>query len=198
MLRSLNKLLGTTIVATDGEIGSVTNFLFEDVSWRIAYLVTETGAWFNRHQVLLAPNVIGRPDWNARVFPVFLTKDQVKNSPPVDADKPVSRQQETLLNQYYGWPSYWDLPTEPLEIAERGDPHLRGCREMAGYRVLGGGEELGAVEDFIVDDQTWRIRYLLAESGAEHGGHVLLLPTDHAGDISWTYRRLEWNRPVSL
>ncbi len=194
MLRSLNKILGSTIVATDGEIGSVHNFLFEDLSWRIAYLVAETGVWFSRHKVLLSPMALGQPDWTRKILPVLLTKEQVKSSPDIDTDQPVSRQQEMALEQYYGWPSYWEIPTEPRESLMTGDPHLRSCLELAGYHVTASGEELGEVEDFIVDDRTWTIRYLVSRAGAESGGHILLLPTEGAREISWTYRHVELNR----
>lgn len=143
MLRSLNKILGSLIVATDGEIGTVYNVWFEDVSWRVVYLVVKTGGWFNRHMVLLSPMVLGKPDWNRKVLAVSLAREQVKSSPDVDTDQPVSRQAELALNQYYGWPSYWDVPAEPKENLMKGDPHLRSCRELMDYHVTAKGEELG-------------------------------------------------------
>jgi hypothetical protein len=197
MLRSLNKILGSSIMATDGEIGSVHNFLFEDVSWKIAYLVAETGAWFNRHRVLLSPSVLGHPDWTRKVLPVSLTREQVKSSPDIDTDQPVSRQQEIALSGYYGWPSYWDVPAEPKESLISGDPHLRSCRELMGYRVTAGSEDLGEVEDLIVDDRSWAIRYVMTRAGIESGGQILLLPAEDAREISWTYRRVDWNSAIA-
>lgn len=198
MLRSLNNILGSTIIATDGEIGSVHDALLEDISWRVAYLVVETGSWFKRHKVLLSPSVLKQPEWGRKVLPVSLAIEQVKSSPDIDTDQPVSRQQEMALNLYYGWPSYWEIPVEPQEATLTGDPHLRSCRELVGYGVTGAGDRLGQVEDFILDDKSWSIRYIVTRAGVESGGHMLLLPTENAREISWTYRRIEFNRPAAI
>ena len=197
MLRSLNKVLGSAIVATDGEIGKVYNFLFEDLSWKIAYIVVEAGGWFNSHKVLLSPSVLLQPDWNRKLLPVSVTKEQVRNSPDIDTDQPVSRQQQVSLARYYGWSSYLEVPAEAREDLLTGDPHLRSCRELMGYSVQGGGEMLGEVDDFIVDDKKWEIRYLLTRAGIEGGSHILLLPVDGVREISWTYRRVELNRTAA-
>lgn len=196
MLRSLNTILGSSIVATDGEIGSAYNFLFEDVSWKVGYLVAETGSWFSRRKVLLSPSALQPPNWTHKILPVSLTVEQVKSSPDLDTDQPVSRQQEVALNRYYGWPSYWEIPAEPRDSLLTGDPHLRSCRELVGYRVTAGGENLGNVEDFILDDGSWIIRFLMTRAGVEAGGHILMLPTDGAREISWTYRRIELNKSI--
>ncbi len=193
MLRSLNAILESSIHATDGDIGSVYNFLFEDVSWRIAYLVAETAEWFSRHRVLLSPSALGQPDWSQKIIPVALTREQIKSSPDVDTDQPVSRQQEIALSNYYGWTSYWEIPSAAIEDSLTGDPHLRSVCELAGYAVTARGASIGHIQDFIVDDRTWTIRYIVAHAGVDSGGHVLLLPTGGSSNISWTCRRLELN-----
>ena len=197
MLRSLIKILGSSIVATDGEIGSVYNFWFDDVSWKVAYIVAEAGGSFSKHKVLLSPSVLKQPDWNRKVLPVSLTIEQVKGSPEIDTDQPVSRQHETALKQYYGWPSYWEIPTESIESLLTGDSHLRSCRELVGYSVTVGGEGLGEVEDFMLDDRSWVIGYIMARAAVESGGHILMIPTEHAREISWAYRRVELNTSVN-
>jgi hypothetical protein len=107
MLRSMKDLEGYTIRATDGDIGQVKDFYFDDVSWVVRYLVVETGSWLSSRKVLVSPIAIGSSDWTGRVLPASITKEQVKNSPDIDTDKPVSRQHEMQYLQYYGYPSYW-------------------------------------------------------------------------------------------
>jgi uncharacterized protein YrrD len=107
MLHSTNELEGYAVGATDGAIGHVNDFYFDDAAWVVRYLVVETGEWLMKRNVLISPVAIGRPDWAGRVLPVSITKEQVKNSPDIDTAKPVSRQQESAYLGYYGYPNYW-------------------------------------------------------------------------------------------
>lgn len=55
MLRSMNDLENYTIRATDGTIGHVTDFYFDDERWVIRYLVVDTGSWLASRKVLISP-----------------------------------------------------------------------------------------------------------------------------------------------
>jgi len=107
MLRSMSDLEGYAIRATDGPIGEVTDFYFDDTAWVIRYLVVDTGRWLSSRKVLISPISIEKSNRAERTFPVSITREQVKNSPSVDTDKPVSRQHEMQHLTYYGYPFYW-------------------------------------------------------------------------------------------
>ncbi len=107
MLRSMNDLEDYAIRATDGTIGHVKDFYFDDQAWVIRYLVVDTGTWLSSRKVLISPIAIGHPDWTEKVLPIPITKEQVKNSPDIDTEKPVSRQHEIDYFGYYGYPFYW-------------------------------------------------------------------------------------------
>jgi hypothetical protein len=107
MLRSAKDLENCAIRATDGLIGHVKDLYFDDQAWGIRYLVVETGAWLSSRKVLISPIAIGQPDWTGKILPVSITKEQVKNSPDIDTDKPVSRQHERQYLDYYQYPFYW-------------------------------------------------------------------------------------------
>lgn len=107
MLRSIKDLEHYTLSATDGDVGHVKDFYFDDDSWVVRYLVVATGSWLSGRQVLISPISIGEPNWLARTLPVSITKEQVRNSPDVDTHEPVSRQHESLYLQYYGYGDYW-------------------------------------------------------------------------------------------
>ena len=108
MLRSLKDLKNYQIGATDGNIGHVKDFYFDDQRWVIRYIVVETGSWLSSRQVLVSPISIQRPDWLERTLPAAITQEQVKHSPSIDVDKPVSRQHEMEYLGYYGYPYYWE------------------------------------------------------------------------------------------
>ena len=162
MKRSLKSLEGYTLKETNGEIGKVDEFYFDDLSWTIRYLVIKTGNWFSGKKVLISPKALSTPDWENEELPVNLTKSQIEKSPDIDTDKPVSRQHEEELNSYYTWDPYWgadahgagifqampsDLyeseiaqpefvqPAEPENQADNKNPHLRSTREVKGYTI---------------------------------------------------------------
>jgi sporulation protein YlmC with PRC-barrel domain len=123
MLRSLNEIRGYSVLDLDGEVvGQTHDFYFDDVSWVVRYLVVDTGVWLPGRKVLVSSVAISRPDWGGGVsLPVQLTREQVKNSPDIDTDKPISRQQETELHEFYDWPPYWSDVT-PFDARAAGMP----------------------------------------------------------------------------
>jgi PRC-barrel domain len=108
MLWHASAINGYAIEASDGDIGSVSDFLFDDASWHIRWLVVDTGNWLSGSKVLLPPSVLGRLFAKDKVFAIKLTQQQIKDSPEIDTERPVSRQMETHVYDYYGWSPYWD------------------------------------------------------------------------------------------
>jgi hypothetical protein len=107
MLHTLKDLEGFTVHASDGDIGEITDSFFDDQQWAIRYLVVETGSWLESKKVLLSPISIKHVDREAKTLMVSISREQVKNSPDVDTQKPVSRQYEVDYLGYYGYPYYW-------------------------------------------------------------------------------------------
>jgi hypothetical protein len=101
------QLRGYAVEATDGGIGSVINTLFDDERWVVRYLVVDTGTWLPGRKVLVSPLNVRELDWGRSAVWLSLTRDQVKNSPDIDSDRPVSRQREIDFYRYYGYPRYW-------------------------------------------------------------------------------------------
>jgi uncharacterized protein YrrD len=213
MLRSIRQLHGATIAASDGHIGSVRDLYFDDRWWTVRYLVVDTGKWLPGRMVLLSPAVVGRLDWSQQAVEVSLTREQVKAGPDVDEHRPVSRQQELTHLRYYGVPPYWlgpDLwgaapyPTRlssaeqaeldrTIEHAQQvavaqGDDHLRSMKEVTGYRIDATDGELGEIDDFLVDEETWAIRYLVIKTSRWWFGKQVLVPPSWAKSVSWDTR----------
>ena len=107
MLRTASALHDLTIQATDGEIGHVDDLLFDDEHWTIRYLVVNTGGWLLGRRVLISPIAVTDTGWQAQMISVSLTRRQVEQSPDVDTELPVSRQQELEYFNYYGYQPYW-------------------------------------------------------------------------------------------
>src|SRR5450432_2722333 len=172
MQRSINSLTGYKTGATDGEIGEVKEFYFDDETWAIRYLIIETGSWLTGRKVLLSPQALLVPDVKNKIFPVNLSKEQIRNSPDIDTDKPVSRRLEIDLYQHYSWQRYGgggfyaggsagllNLPpmgdeTDIQEYPDTAsmpdwDPHLRSTKRITGYHIHATDGDIGHVNDFI-------------------------------------------------
>jgi hypothetical protein len=205
---------GFTIRATDGEIGSVDDFLFDDEQWTIRYLVANTGSWLTGRLVLISPIAFRSIDWDAEAFDVALTRRQVEDGPSILEDQPVSRQKEEEYFRYYGYPYYWGgpglwgmgaypgtiftpAPPLPERAAERqagaqpqGDQHLRSAREVKGYAIQARDGEIGHVEDFIADDETWAIRYIVVDTRNWWPGKKVLVAPQWISEVSWAESRV--------
>ncbi len=171
MLRSLKDLESYTIAATDGDIGTVVDFLVDDDRWTVRYLVASTGHFFLGRRVLISPICFRQADWPTKSFHVQLTMDKVKHAPGIDGDPSVSRQYETKLSEYYAYAVYW---TD--HAVATGDRHLRSTDEVRGYRVQGSDEQLGHVEDFLIDDHAWEVKYFVVDTSWLSGERVLVAP----------------------
>jgi hypothetical protein len=210
MLQSAKDLKSFSIRATDGVMGSAESLLFDDQAWGIRYLVVDTGKWLTGRRVLIVPSLIEGIDRATQLVSVRLTRDRVRDSPDVDSDQPVSRQQEIALHSYYGLPSYWAgpglwAPTMPGGLAARpytptvadqrgeaapdpdesGDPHLRSTKAVTGYHVQASDGEIGHVEDFLFDDREWTIRYCVIDTSNWIGGRRVLIAPSWVRAISW-------------
>ena len=203
---------GYTIEARDARLGTVSDFLFEDASWMIRWLVVDTGHWLSGRKVLLPPSALGHPDPPSHRFPVKLTAQQVNNSPEIDTDRPVSRQMESHIFDYYDWDPYWRgamaapfaaplyLPrSKPLEHVRagpqstEGDPHLRSTAAVTGYHIHATDAQIGHVEDFLVNDAGWSIRYLVVDTSNWWPGEQILISPRAVREIDWADRSIHLN-----
>lgn len=214
MVHSTTHLKGRTLRARDGVIGRVTDLYFDDETWVVRYLVVDTEEKLKPHDVLISPGAAGTADWQLPEIPVDLTSEEVRNSPDIDADKPPTRENEILLRDYYGWSAYtgslWGepilpmpllVPMAPSEGASRPsdgqvplnrtkDGHLRSVNDSLGYHVRARDGEVGHVEEFLVDDETWRIRYLVIDTRNWLPGRKVLVAPEWIHDVDWVSQKV--------
>jgi hypothetical protein len=190
ILRSVKELYGYDIRATDGHIGKVDDFCFHDGSWAIQYAVVDTGGWLSERKVLISFALLEQPDWSAKAFPVSLTKEQVKDSPPLDIDKPISKIYESELREHYGWPVPSPVKIRIAAMEAREDSNLRSTKEVVGYHIQSTDGEVGHVEDFLVDDDEWLLRYMIVDTRNILPGKNALVSVDWIEKVSWAESKL--------
>ncbi len=200
MLHKTKTLKGYKLDSLDGELGKVKEFYFDDHHWTIRYLVADTGNWLTGRQVLISPYALVAAIKEDENLAINLTKKQIEDSPSLESDKPVSRQFEESYYGYYGWPMYWGGPfmwgsyttlqrSRELSDSRQGekawDPHLRSTQTVTGYHIQADDGELGHVEDFIIDDETWAIRYLVIDTKNWWPGKKVLVAPQWIERVSW-------------
>jgi hypothetical protein len=208
MLNKATILKGYKLDCIDGEFGKVEEFYFDDHHWTIRYLVANTGNWLKGRQVLISPHALVAAIKAEKHIAVDLTKKKIEDSPSLNSDKPVSRQFEESYHGYYGWPMYWNGTNmgasgpymsganatvvldqegskESDDRAEAWDFHLRSTDDVIGHHIQAEDGGIGHVEDFIIDDETWAIRYLVVDTKNWWTGKHVLISPQWIDRVSW-------------
>jgi len=206
MLSKAGTLKGFKLDSLDGEIGKVKEFYFDDRHWTIRYLVADTGNWLTGRQVLISPYALVAVNNGAQNIAINLTKKQIEDSPSLNTHKPVSHQFEQAYYGHFGWPTYWGGPArwgyKPYLVrdpekwrkstpdAKAWDRHLRSTYSVSGHHLQALDGEIGHVEDFVIDDETWAIRYLIVDTRNWWPGKKVLVSPQWIENVSWGERKV--------
>jgi uncharacterized protein YrrD len=214
MKRSLNELKKFSLKAKDGDKGKIKNFLFDEDTWVIRYLEVEIGSFFKEKRVLIPLHNVGTPVWDEKHFPVNLTVEEIKNSPGLEHDMPVSRQYETRLLQHYQVQPYWPEavagyagrasligPEYPFKTPQAGEKveettSLRSFSEVNGYYIKATDDQFGHIEDLIIDDTNWQILFVVIDTkNLTPWSKEVLLPIELLEQISFIDKEVTINLP---
>ena len=213
MLHSFSSIKNHHLAASNGEIGHVRDIYFDSHEWTVRYLVVRTGAWLLGKEVLIPARALGLINVEEASIHVNLTLEKIKDAPDSDTARPVSRQEDIVFHEYYGFPSgvepwvalhtptmtaFGTAPVEQSEpepanlvnrpvASERGDPHLRSVHDVTGHTICGSDKKIGRVGDFLVDDHDWSIRYFVVNTAVWFGKEVVV-PTAAIREVSWDER----------
>jgi hypothetical protein len=219
MLHSIRELCRFRVLATDGKVGRAEDFYLTDPGFAVRFVVVQTGRLFPGQRVLVPADYLGIPNGTARVMPIALTKRELDRCATSSTLEPVSRQQELLIEDSYGGAArrkgggplasvHGVVSHQALEIAfaakaepaaepaaapssEQEAPRLRSAQEVIGYQLEALDGPLGSVEDFLVDDQSWAVQYMVVDSKdwRSPNPRVLLAP-NWIQHVSWAESRV--------
>lgn len=215
MRHSLKKLKNFTLQARDGDKGKVKNFLFDDEIWVVRYVEADLGNFFTEKRVLIPRMHLGTPLWNDKHFPVNLSVQQIKDSPGLEYDLPVSRQYESQLLQYYQLQPYWPEAVAgyagresllgtgyPFSTPRRTgaeeevQTNLRSFSEVSGYYIKATDDQFGHIEDLIIDDESWQILFVVIDTkNLTPWSKEVVLPIELLEEISYPDKEVRINLP---
>ncbi len=201
MLIKIKTLQGFELNSQNGEIGKVEQFYFDDQHWAIRYLVADTGNWLRDRKVLISPYALVTVNKEDKNIILNLTKKQIEDSPLLENDRPVSQQFEEAYHGYYGWPIYWygssmwgaypsierdrEKWKKTVQSKKARDMNLRSSNAVSGYIIQASDGEIGHVDDFIIDDEAWAIRYLIIDTVNWWSGKKVLISPRWIEHVSW-------------
>lgn len=221
MLCNLETLTGYTLQATDGEIGRCKDFLFDDNSWAIRWMVADTHKWLPLgRKVLISPVSLGAHFSENKTIPVNLNRQTIEDSPHLDEHSPVSRTQERKLFEHFGYGYYWagagiwgayPYPSPLMEprveldnddgtaaADDSEDSHLRSFNEVKGYTVHAADGDIGHVDDIVIDRDDWKITFIIVDThNWLPGGRKVVIASDFLGDVSWSEQHVMVNLNVA-
>jgi hypothetical protein len=199
MLRSIKELTSYSLLLDEERAGRCRDFLFDDKEWVLRYAVVDLQP--SHKSVLLPPSRLGEADWEKQLFHLKLSRKQLDSSPGLDENAPVSRVKEREFATHFGWEPYYirlSFPRTPTpmgtkeesggaatSVEHEPDVHLRSVDEVIGYRIEALNGKIGHVDDFIVDDETWHLRYVAVDTRTLLPGKKVLIAPKWVKSIDW-------------
>jgi len=216
MLQAAKKFMSMKVRATDGECGHIRDIYFDDDQWTLRYFLLDTGKWLPGKMVLISPLAVVDIDFKNKILDVNLSRVQIENGPNPSEHMPISRQLAARHSAYYDYPFYWpgsgiwpelgyDLAyyanfknrvttdSENSQIKneiKNEDQHLRTVKEIKSYLLEATDGLFGHVEDFVIDDDTWELRYLVVDTINWWPSKSVILSTQWVRDIVWSESKI--------
>jgi hypothetical protein len=189
MLWNASAIEGYGVEGSDGPIGIVADFLFEDVAWTSRWLAVDTGPWLGGRRVLLPRIALDRPDRGQRLFPVHLTRRKISDSPHIASGMRVSQEVEAEFCAYYSCEPYW---SDGRYQTTNGATRLRSVAAIRGFHIHASDGEIGRVSDFLLDDVGWGVKFLALNMRWWPEQRILISPRS-ALAIDWDRRKFYLN-----
>ncbi len=202
MSSTARQLCGFDVRACDGDVGTVHDVYFEDEDWSVCFVVVSVGRWPFDRRVLVSPKELRVPDEEEEVLPVALSRAQLHECPEASTQRTVSSLRREEQSAYHPWVPVWPwrvpfgtCSMPPLALLhmddeagegeragtsqrtnrDTGGARLRSMSEIIGYHIQAKDGEIGHVEDFLLCDEDWFIKYVLVDTRNWWGGRKVVV-----------------------
>ncbi len=187
MVRSGNKLTVFSVHAKDGEIGRIYDFIFDESFWAVRYAEIDIGNWVPGKVILLSTQILGPSALST--IDTKLTIEQIVNCPTIDPQEIPSRKYEEELHNYFSWAYYWAEQREILQY--KTSCKLRSVFSLIGFKLQAMDGEIGHLDDVMIDDLEWKVRYWVIDIGSWFFGKRVLVSPLWDGKIDDNLRILK-------
>ena len=183
MIVTTNRVYGSRLNTCDDEHVIVQDLLFDDRTWCVRYLVVRLRHLLIREDFLLTPEQIENTTPSVESFQTRLSVAEVRSLPRLLSNPSVAKQEELKAARMIAWEAYWTGLFD--RFTDFGDPHLRNTRAVTGHQAFSLDGEVGFIDNFVVDDQDWTIRYLVVRLGKRKSSRRVMIDPQLVDSISW-------------
>ncbi len=194
----MRSILGRPVIARDGKNGRVEDFLVDDHTWSLRFLMADIGGWFRHNRVLIPTFLLNSSTAKGRSLSVDLTGEEMQHCfRATDAKTLAGRYlllfDHTTCPQYFwsSMPAGLIPPARPIDlqkmIADAADgANLRSARDLLGCDVTGiDGQRIAAVDEFEVDNISWTVRKVVMRRGVGPGSRWAIISPACLEGVSW-------------
>ena len=178
MLLDTGSLIGRGLLASDGTIGTISDFLFEEATWSVRYVLVDTGKWLAGRQVLLSPRAfVHEPFGQPGTARARLSRSQIEESPALATGEPLTRGFERAYFRHFGWPSYWMGPSLGAALApvDTSEVRLLSVKELTGGLAQASDTRIGKVKNFSLSSLSWMVREIVVDAGHWYSERLVLI-----------------------
>ena len=72
--------------------------------------------------------------------------------------------------------------------SQTGDMHLRSLGEVKGYHIHALDGDIGHLDDFLVNDETWTLEFVVVDTKNWGAGKHVLVPSAEIKEVDWANR----------
>ncbi len=195
MLLKTTELKEYIIELFDDIRGTIFEMYFNDLYWNIEYLLVTSDNLEKGKIVLISQLAFGSPENKTRMIPISANAGSIKRKEEstVHKNNEVSKSIDPI--------QFIELPEKSLSVTSKSEgetkdliitllkdkkslyfpsaKHLRSHNEVLGYNIqVKDGDLIGHVDNFIVEGNTWQLKYLLVDTcnWLTAGKKILLSP----------------------
>ncbi|MFA9557135.1 PRC-barrel domain-containing protein [Evansella sp. AB-rgal1] len=200
-----------SVIGNDGAFGTVRDALFDEDFWTIRYIVVKTGVLFTKETLYISPASIEKIDIESHIIRVNISQEQAAKAPLL-GDEPISRESERSFGSYYGLNPYWmggsvwgsgmnargiiNLHKETsldddVYTTEREEKKVHKAKDVIGDELATEEESFGKIEDILFEEDTFKVRYFIADTQRFFPRKKVLISTDWITSVNWVTGRME-------
>lgn len=199
MLTSAKDFIRYRVTTRDGDVGLVRDIYIKDDVWAVRFLVVGPRRYLPARSVLVNPLATEWVDPLRKRVLTTLSRADLRQRPKAYQKTTVSERKRnalfarTMVNGPIAAPLGFGgfagvrhdgifVASPRAETPDFQSERLRSIKNILRYQVVQGNETLGELDDFLLEDSFWILRYMVVKTPDKR---KILIATDMIEKVSW-------------